>query len=140
MSTGVLTVHPVEEQPGMIISVPGTEQVPVEVRYGDGDTESSVWRQVDEVLRKSIERSGSRQLGTPLEGTSPPPRTRMHLLLVAPGVMVSDDEYKQRYDGINLQQFRQQMPPSLFKVFVRHIGSIRGHANLDVNEITTIPE
>lgn len=52
-------------------------------------------------------------------------------VVVAPGIMVSPQEYEQRYQGIDLTSIRQRMPPDLFRDFVRYIGSIPGHPDTD---------
>ena len=141
MSTGAPTLAQVaEEYSGIAISVPESDQVSIEFRHGDGDRESLIQQQIDEVLRRSLERSGFRQPKEPLEGTGAPSPKRVKAVVVAPGIMVWEDEYEKRYGGIDLERFRQQMPPDLFKAFVRHIGSIPGHPDLDVNELATIPE
>ncbi|MCJ7510611.1 MAG: hypothetical protein MUP14_06970 [Dehalococcoidia bacterium] len=59
---------------------------------------------------------------------------------MAPGIMVRADEFEERYGGIDLQGLRSRMTPAIFKVFVRHIGSIPGRPDLDVDEISAIPE
>lgn len=59
---------------------------------------------------------------------------------VAPGVMVWDDEYEERFGWLDLEQYKQRMSPELFKVFVRHMGAIPGHPDLDVCKLCEIPE
>ena len=61
-------------------------------------------------------------------------------MVVAPGIVVGGEEYQQRYGGIDLEQYRQQMSPELFKAFVRHIGRIPGTPDLELGDIVTTPE
>jgi len=140
MSPGALTIAHVKEYPGIPVSVSDTGQVSIEIRHGYGDSESSVGRQIDEVLRRSLERSGFHPPDMPLRGTGALHEKHMGAIVVAPGIVVREDEYEQRYGGIDLERFRKQMQPNLFKAFVRHIGSIPGYPNLDVNELASIPE
>jgi hypothetical protein len=60
--------------------------------------------------------------------------------VVAPGILVRGDEFEERYGGIDLEGLRGRMTPALFKAFVRHIGSIPGRPDLDVDKISAIPE
>jgi hypothetical protein len=115
-------------------------QISVRLRPGVRDTGSSVWRQIDDILSRSLERSGFRQPDEFGEKKYSPPSKRMDAIVVAPGIIVWAEEYEERYGGIELEEFRQQMPPGLFKAFVRHIGSIAGHPALDISEITVIPD
>lgn len=139
MSIGTPTV---EQIVAMESSAPAQEanQISVKLRPGVRDTSSSVWRQIDDILSRSLERSGFRQPGEFAETRYSPPSKRMDAVVVAPGIIVWADEYEERYSGIELEGFRQQMSPGLFKAFVRHIGSIAGHPDLDISEITVIPD
>jgi hypothetical protein len=70
----------------------------------------------------------------------PPARARPSVIVVAPGIAVRSDEYEERYAGIDLEGLRGRMTPAMFKAFVRHLGSIPGRPDLDVDEIATTPE
>jgi len=59
---------------------------------------------------------------------------------VAPGILVRAHEFEERYGGIDLGALRSRMTPAIFKAFVRHIGSVPGRPDLDVDEISAIPE
>ena len=95
------------------------------------DSESLVWRQIDYILRQSFETPSTQRSGQ---------SERIKYSQVAPGIIVKEDEYAQRYAGIDLDRLRQRMSPELFKVFVRHIGSIPGHPDLEISRITVIPD
>jgi len=95
-------------------------------------------QQFDDAIRGSLERSGFRQPEV-VEQREPLRRT-WGAVVVAPGILVRADEFEERYGGIDLQGLRSRMTPALFKAFVRHIGSIPGRPDLDVDEISAIPE
>lgn len=96
-----------------------------------------VWQQINGILIESLERSGFHQPDEVIEDTKPPPAT---WVTVAPGIIVRAAEYEERYAGIDLEGLRARMTPTLFEAFVRHIGSIPGRPDLDVDEMAAIPE
>ena len=65
-----------------------------------------------------------------------PPEER---ILVAPGMVVGRAEYDLRFAGLDIDRLRRSMAPALFEAFVRHIGVIPGHPNLDINAVTDVP-
>jgi hypothetical protein len=104
------------------------------------DLGSLAWRQVNEILNSSLSGSGFPQPPeTTIKGWHIPTELPIPIL-VAPGIVVGIDEYKQRYGDIDLEKFRQEMSPELFKVFVRHIGRIPGTTDLNLGDIITTPE
>ena len=113
----------------------------ITVRPESGERPSDLGRRFNDVLRGSLERSGFPQPGEP-EEFKPEPERRGWLgaVVVAPGIMVRADEFEERYGGIDLQGLKARMTPAIFKAFVRHIGSIPGRPDLDVDEISVIPE
>ena len=110
----------------------------VGVRRETGDRLSDVWQRLNDAVRGSLERSGFPQR----EELKPEPeRTRwLGAVVVAPGIMVRADEFEDRYGGLDLEALKARMTPGLFKAFVRHVGSIPGRPDLDVDQITAIPE
>ena len=96
-----------------------------------------VWQQINGILIETLERSGFRPPNEVIEQTKPPPAT---WVTVAPGIIVRTDEYEERFGGIDLEELKGRMTPALFEAFVRHIGSIPGRPDLDVDEISAIPE
>jgi hypothetical protein len=115
-------------------------QVSIDVRPQRRDRFSDVWQQFNDVIRVGLERSGFRQPEESVEEREPLATTRVRAVLVAPGIMVRADEFEERYGGIDLQGLKARMTPAIFKAFVRHIGSIPGRPDLDVDEISAIPE
>ncbi|MBA7653113.1 hypothetical protein ES703_60956 [subsurface metagenome] len=114
------------------------EEVSVKLLDMIKDTSSPVWRQINDILSNSLSDAGFPQ---PVQTAVRDWRTPLELpVVVAPGIVVGDDEYKQRYGDIDLEQYRQQMSPELFKAFVRHIGRIPGKPDLDLSDIVTTPE
>lgn len=96
-----------------------------------------VWQQVNGLLIESLGRSGFPQPDEVIEDRRPAPA---NWVTVAPGIMVRADEYEERYGGIDLEGLRRRMTPALFAAFVRHIGTVPGTPDLDVDEMTAIPE
>lgn len=45
---------------------------------------------------------------------------------VYPGYWVSSEEYERRFKGVDLDYFRNLLPPQLFEVYVHTMGSIEG--------------
>lgn len=142
MSTGILTIHGIATSARFSEVAEEADKVSIKLRQAVavGDSEPLIWRQIDDILRSSLERSGFRQPDRLPTGEYLPPRKRGGAVVVAAGIMVWADEYEQRYNGIDLEGFRHRMSPELFKAFVRHIGSIPGHPDLDISAVTTIPE
>ena len=89
------------------------------------DSGNLMWRQINEIVKASL----TTRQPTPAESHE------VGLVTLAPGLVVSTAEYKDRFDGIDLEQFRRQMSPEAFKAFVRHMGVIPGIPNLDVTVI-----
>ena len=53
------------------------------------------------------------------------------MIEVCPGYEVTEDEYQERYDGIDLEHYRKNMTPELFAAFVRGIGLVEAIGELD---------
>lgn len=114
------------------------EEVPVMFQPKIEDTNSLAWTQINDILINSLRNAGFPQ---PVQTAVRDWRTPLELpVVVAPGIVVGSEEYKQRYGSIDLEQYRQQMSPELFKAFVRHIGRIPGTPDLDLGDIVTTPE
>jgi len=116
------------------------EEVPVKFQPVIKDTSSLAWRQVNDILCSSLSEAGFPQPVETTVGAWPLPLELPSLIVVAPGIVVSGDEYEQRYGDIDLEQYKQQMSPELFKAFVRHIGRIPGTPDLDLADIVATPE
>lgn len=114
------------------------EEVLVEFQPIIKDTSSLAWKQINNILSNSLRAAGFPQ---PVQTAVRDRRTPLELpVVVAPGIVVGSEEYKQRYGSIDLEQYKQQMSPELFKAFVRHIGRIPGTPDLDLDDIVTTPE
>lgn len=98
------------------------------------DDSSLLWQQVNDILRNSIERTALQKAVERRTQTSKP-----HVL-VAPGVLVPEDEYKKRFSKLNLEQYRKNMTPELFLAFVRHIGFIPGNSKISIEKLLSNPE
>jgi hypothetical protein len=97
------------------------------------------WQQFNSALRLGLANLGFPQTEV-IDEFMPPATACPAFVVVAPGIVVRADEYEERYAGIDLEGLRGRMTPAVFKAFVRHLGSIRGTPDLDVDEIATIPE
>ena len=98
-----------------------------------------VWQEFNSALRVELAQPGFPQTEV-IKEFGPPAGARPSVIVVAPGIAVRSDEYEERYAGIDLEGLRGRMTPAMFKAFVRHLGSIPGRPDLDVDEIATIPE
>jgi hypothetical protein len=96
--------------------------------------------EVNRVLRVSLNRSGFSQAPAQSRSDRPNPNSQQTWRVVAPGVVVTQDEYTQRYSAIDLERYRKAMPPEVFRTFVRFIGAVPGRSDLDVVQMTTPPE
>ena len=61
-------------------------------------------------------------------------------LIVAPGVIVRESEYEERFAGLDLAALQERMGNDLFVAFVRSLGTISGSGDLDVEAISQIPD
>jgi len=114
------------------------EEVPVKLLDMIRDTSSLAWGQINDILSNSLSDAGFPQ---PVQTAVRDWRTPLELpVVVAPSIVVGNEEYKQRYGDIDLEQYRNQMSPELFKAFVRHIGRIPGTPDLNLGDIVTTPE
>jgi hypothetical protein len=99
-----------------------------------------LWQRFNDAIRGSLEQSGFRQPEVEVIEQREPLRRTWGAVVVAQGILVRADEFEERYGGIDLQGLKARMTPAIFKAFVRHIGSIPGRPDLDVDEISAIPE
>jgi hypothetical protein len=119
---------------------PATPGVPIELSQS-GDSEATLlWRQVDAILRRSLakdQRAGevASPLGTPVRQTY-----GGEWRTVAPGIVVSAEEYERRFGAFDLEAFRRGMSPEVFLAFVRHLGAIDGGDHTDVVRISATPD
>jgi len=111
----------------------------IDVRPQSPDRFSDLWQRFNDAIRGSLEQCGFPQPEV-IEQREPLRRTWLGAVVVAPGILVRGDEFEERYGGIDLEELRSRMTPALFKAFVRHIGSVPGRPDLDVDEISAIPE
>ena len=139
MSTGVGAIAHTDTL-GHVIRIGQEGRASIDLRQETKETEVLIWQQVQDVLRATLWSTGLAE---------PYPSARQERTLseiafkrvtVAPGVLVSGHEYEERYGGFDVEQFKRQMSPELFKAFVRHIGVIPGDRDLDVNDLATIPD
>ena len=111
-------------------------EVPVEIQPDEEKAYDSVmWEQIQKILNQSLISSGLTKQR--VETTGPEKEQTSEKILVAPGILLGKKEYEERFGNIDLEYYRKQMPPELFKVFVRHAGSIPGKPKLDVVELTS---
>ena len=112
------------------------KKVTVEIRPDEEKAHDSViWEQIQEILNQSLIDSGITKQR--VETTRPEKEQTSGKILVAPGILLGNKEYEERFGNIDLEYYRKQMPPELFKVFVRHTGCIPGTPKVDVVELTS---
>ena len=126
---------------GTLVDYSRSTQAPS--RLGDTDVVTwqirggmpSVPQQIEDALDSALQHSGLRK-PDPL----PSHKIMERAILLAPGVIVRQEEYERRFASIDLDRIRQRMPPRLFQAFVRHIGAIEGRDDVDVTELTADAE
>lgn len=116
------------------------EEVSVEFRSEFEGVGTIVWNKINESLRKSLKSSGFPQPSADSIQQHYEEMERPSLIVVATGIAVTAGEYEERYGSIDLEYYRENMSPEMFKAFVRNIGSIRGRADLNVGEFVTATE
>ena len=99
-------------------------------------SDSDIWqRTLQEILNQSLINSGLTKQR--VETTGPKKEQTSGKILVAPGILLGNKEYEERFGNIDLEYYRKNMSPELFRVFVRHAGSIPGQHKVDVVELTS---
>ena len=104
--------------------------IPAHVMPSVADGESYMWDQIDSVVKASVSRSNKE--------TRPVSAQIYHD--VARGVRVSEEEYRTRFAGIDLDAFKNRMTPQTFQAFVRFMGILPGDPRVNVVDIATTPE
>jgi hypothetical protein len=121
-------------------------QVPFNANIEVSDLGIRMWQQVDRIVRTALGHSGMRQRGAetyqPNEffGRTPFETGAAHRIMVAPGIVMSSDEYQERFQDIDLEQVRKRMNPEIFKAFVRYMGLIPGDPRVNIAQISSIPD
>lgn len=116
------------------------EEVAIEFRSEVEESVTIGWNKVNELLRTSLKRSGLPQPSADSIQQHYEEMERPSLIVVATGIAVRAGEYEERYGSIDLEYYRENMSPEMFKAFVRNIGCIRGRADLNVGEFVTATE
>jgi len=60
------------------------------------------------------------------------------LIEILPGYAVTPEDYRHRFGGLALENFRDSMEPDVFAAFVRFVGCIPGHPHLDVTKLVEV--
>jgi hypothetical protein len=138
VSTGVPTLERVTSTgflpPSVIVK---SQPIPViEVGLKQSSNQSpSIWRQVDELLR-SLGASDPKAQPTAAPTLS---RSQSAQRLVAPGIAVSEQEYKARFGGLPLEDYRRVMSPEVFEAYIRFLGIIPGNPDIDIVDLASPP-
>ena len=135
MSNDTATIEPIQ-----LPKLREVKGVPVKFQPVVRNIDSLAWRQIDDILRSSLNESGFPQPDETAVGEWRLLPDFLGPIVVAPGIVVGNDEYKKRYGDIDLEQYKQQMSPELFEAFVRHIGRIPGTLDLNLSDIVTTTE
>lgn len=121
-------------------------EVPFNANIDVGDLGTRMWRQVEGIVRTTLGHSGVRQRGAetyqPNEvfGRTPFETGATHRIMVAPGIVMSSDEYQERFQDIDLEQVRKRMDPEIFRAFVRYMGLIPGDPRVNIAKISSVPD
>lgn len=98
---------------------------------------NEAWQQFNARLRGNLQRAGFPQPDEVMEeGRSPTEAWR----IVAPGMIMRSNEYRERYGVIDLAALQNRMSPVVFEAFVRHIGIISGREQFDVEDLLEEPD
>jgi hypothetical protein len=121
-------------------------EVPFNANIAVSDLGTRMWRQVDGIVRATLGHSGVRQRGAEtyqsneVFGRTPFETGATHRIMVAPGIVMSSEEYQERFQDIDLEQVRKRMNPEVFKAFVRYMGLIPGDPKVNIAQISSIPD
>jgi hypothetical protein len=121
-------------------------EVPFDANIEVSDLGTRMWRQVDGIVRATLGHSGAGQGGAetyqPNEFSRRTPfdTGATHRITVAPGIVMSPDEYQERFQDIDLEQVRKRMNPEIFRAFVRYMGLIPGDPRVNIAQISSIPD
>lgn len=111
------------------------------IRHFTVDVETRSSGEVPDQLTTAWTRLANRMGLSELEGWGSSKKVdRPEWVTVAPGVAVRGDTYNDRFGPIDLDALRDKMPPRVFAAFVRHIGVVPGREEIDIAEITRIPD
>lgn len=111
--------------------------VSVDLVPSGSTTYQETWQWFNAGLRSSLQRAGFPQPNEVIEERRLPPEG---WVIVAPGIMVRTGEYQERFASLDLASLRRRMSSALFAAFIRHLGTVTGRPDLDVEEISQIPE
>ena len=83
-------------------------------------------------LRKSLE---TRSQEPRSKKQSMEARVKNRTILIAPGILLSGEEYDERFGSLDLELYRKSMTPELFNMFIRHVGCIQGKRITDIRDL-----
>lgn len=142
MATGTPTIErpfvaTSTQQPAVVIgALPPSDEPAVAISLARPRPSGRMWRQIDRIVgtlgrdaHTDLDLAETRESGTSRQAG----QARR---VVAPGIVVSEDEYQRRFSAINLAVLRQALSSEAFEVFVRHMGAIEGNEYIDVIEIS----
>jgi hypothetical protein len=115
---------------------PGSTYISVTLRHRTA-THQETWDLISSELRRGLQRAGYAQ---PEEVIEERARVPERWVIIAPGIMVRPEEYRERYAALDLESLRERMSPSVFAAFVRHVGCVSGREELDIDDLSQIPD
>lgn len=120
-------------------AAPGSTYISVALRHGAAPPtpHQETWNLISSELRRSLQRAGYAQ---PEEVVQEQARVAERWVIIAPGIMVRPEEYRERYAALDLESLRQRMSPSVFAAFVRHVGCVSGREELEIDDLSQIPD
>lgn len=75
---------------------------------------------------------------TPAAVKDPSPEVRLRL--VAPGLLLTEDEYQVRFGSLPIEQYRDKMSPKAFAAYIRFVGIVKGGPKLDMVRLSDVVE
>ncbi len=116
-----------------VVSV-ARDSIPVDVSAERSLTDTD---QLSHTLRRLATDLG---LAPAEHGDSSAGTSRQTWVEIAPGVIVRAERREERFASVALEPLRKKMRPAAFAAFVKHIGIVPGREDLDVAEISRIPD
>ncbi len=96
--------------------------------------------QFDTMVRRLARRSGFRDDRAQVTEGAARKSAAPEWVVIAPGIAIRSEEYRERFEGIDLEGLRGRMSPGLFLAYVRHLGVVRGRGDLDTVEMSRVPD
>lgn len=137
MSTGTITLAGTLPSALLQATVPSDRrQVAGGLSPFPGSGQMDAWSQLRQIARWTLMSDQPDRRESPSDGIR---YAGILKVLVTSGMAVSEQEYQERFAGMDLKHLRERMGETAFSVFVRYAGALRGQNDLDVTALTAYP-